>query len=350
MPRTNPFAAAPHGQGTDALGFFAIGVVSAVCLLLPFVLLFQRKSRGAQAGSSARSRTNALNRFATVAVGTKNACKLAAVRRALELYPEIAGASAKLEAHSVPSGISEQPMGMETTASGARNRAQAAHAAAAAAQSPGAPVLGLGIESGLFELSGAHYDVCVVSAYDGVSHHLGLSCAFEIPPPILRHVTHGGLDLSEACNASGITSDPQLGEHGGLIGLLSGGRLTREDYTVQALTTAFFFAASDARPWYVRQAAWEGTSEGTVTSPESNSLPTTEQPASSEQQASEHEQPASSEQQASEHSLSGSSEEIETAIRGTWSDERRRHMEDLLIAPGIKPKVLGKDKHGGDII
>ena len=101
-----------------------------------------------------------------------------------------------------------------------------------------------------------------------------MSCAFEIPPtiiphvtkggmdlsqacnpnpnpnPILPHVTNGGMDPSQACNASGITSDPRLGEHGGLIGLLSSNRLTREEDTVQALSTALFFAAEAARPWY----------------------------------------------------------------------------------------------------
>ena len=89
--------------------------------------------------------------------------------------------------------------------------------------------------------------------------------------------------------------------------------------TVQALSTAFFFAASDARPWYVRAAAWEGTS-GSVTSTERNGRPTSEQPASSEQQPSE-------------HSLSGSSEEMETAIME--SEERRRRIEELMIAPGF---------------
>ena len=77
-----------------------------------------------------------------------------------------------------------------------------------------------------------------------------MSCAFEIPPTIIPHVTKGGMDPSQACNASGITSDPRLGEHGGLIGLLSSNRLTREEYTVQALSTALFFAAEAARPWY----------------------------------------------------------------------------------------------------
>ena len=255
----------------------------------------------------------------------------------------------------MPSGVAEQPLSIEETAKGAKNRAKAAHSAAIAevhasgnvaiaqaAASGGAgpagsgrqPVLGIGIESGLFVLDGTHFDVCVASAYDGAKHHLGdrllacslllpppprllsrsyslplsrlhlallwllagLSCAFEIPPAILKHVVgkDGGCDLSEvrhgrrsrdtgveavtwlplllhlaamtccydllmrrvpsphtqACNRSGITSDPKLGEHGGLIGLLSSGRLTREAYTVQALSTALFFASEAGRPWH----------------------------------------------------------------------------------------------------
>ena len=136
-------------------------------------------------------------------------------------------------------------MGMNETSRGARNRAEAAHAA----QGGGKGVLGLGIESGLFVLEGRHFDVCVVSAYDGSEHHLGLSCAFEIPPQILSHVLKGGLDLSQACNASGITSDPKLGEHGGLIAILSAERVTRLDYTVQAITMALFFAECACNVW-----------------------------------------------------------------------------------------------------
>jgi inosine/xanthosine triphosphatase len=184
--------------------------------------------------------------FDVVAVGTKNACKVAAVRRALASYPEVAGARHILRPCSVPSRVPEQPMSMEVTTQGAKNRAMAAyqreHQALVGLSQPGGRLLGLGIESGLFELDGRHYDVCVVSAYDGATHHLGLSCAFEIPNPILRHVTEHGKDLSQACLSSGITRDTRLGEHGGLIGLLSSNRLTREDYTVQALETALFFA------------------------------------------------------------------------------------------------------------
>ena len=72
-----------------------------------------------------------------------------------------------------------------------------------------------------------------------------------VGPQILRHVLGPErCDLSQACNRSGITNDPQLGEHGGLIGLLSSSRITREAYTLQALNTAVFFAAEAARPWY----------------------------------------------------------------------------------------------------
>jgi non-canonical (house-cleaning) NTP pyrophosphatase len=75
-----------------------------------------------------------------------------------------------------------------------------------------------------------------------------MSCAFEIPDEILRHVKEDGLDLSQACNASGITRDPKLGEHGGLIGILTHGRVDRGIYTRQALACALICV--EQRQWY----------------------------------------------------------------------------------------------------
>ena len=252
--------------------------VLAACAAAMAALVTALHSLASTEASSAPAAERPL--FGAVAVGTTNPCKLSAVRAALARYPEVAaargtGKGAETDrgwsAHKVASGVSEQPMSLEETARGARNRAAAAHAAAvemhAAARVPRAggsattsaaaadgPVLALGIESGLFALEydgrRRYYDVCVVSAFDGASHHLGLSCAFEIPQPILRHVLEEGMDLSQACNVSAITTDPKIGEHGGLIGLLSSSRITREEYTVQALNTALFFAAAAARPWY----------------------------------------------------------------------------------------------------
>ena len=201
-----------------------------------------------------RSSSGRPTHFARVAVGSQNACKCEAVRQTLEAYPALAPPTDKLPllTFSVPSGVSEQPIGLPTIARGARNRAAAAHAAAVEGVSGGISgggvsggggggVLALGIESGLFEVDGAHYDACWVSAFDGATHHLGLSCAFEIPRAILAHVERG-LDLSQACHAAGITADCRLGEGVGLIGILSRGRIRRLEYTVHAVQTALFFA------------------------------------------------------------------------------------------------------------
>ena len=58
------------------------------------------------------------------------------------------------------SGIAEQPIGLALTAQGARNRAVAAYAEACRVLPPAArsgAVLALGIESGIFEVSGGSY-------------------------------------------------------------------------------------------------------------------------------------------------------------------------------------------------
>ena len=47
------------------------------------------------------------------------------------------------------------------------------------------------------------FDVCVTMATrDGETFNMGMSCAFEIPPGVMRFV-HEGKDLSQACNAAG---------------------------------------------------------------------------------------------------------------------------------------------------
>jgi len=181
-------------------------------------------------------------------VGTTNAAKCAAVRQTLASYPTVAPPGAALLTFSVATGVDEQPIGLEVTATGARNRAVAAYAEARHLLGPAGPLLALGIESGVFEVAGAYYDVCFVSAYNGARHHLGLSCAFEVPPKILAFMLQQGMDMSQASNASGISSDPKLGSGQGLIGILSRGRITRQEYTVQAITNALFFAENEG--WY----------------------------------------------------------------------------------------------------
>ena len=167
-------------------------------------------------------------KFGHVAVGSTNVAKVAAVRKALRSFPAVAPLDAPLLPFGVASGIAEQPIGLALTAEGARNRAVAAYAEACRVLPPAArqgAVLALGIESGIFEVSGVHYDGCFVSAYDGSRHHLGLSCAFEVPPRILKLMLTQGMDMAQASNVSGISQDPKLGQGEGLIGVLSRGRV-----------------------------------------------------------------------------------------------------------------------------
>ena len=52
----------------------------------------------------------------------------------------------------------------------------------------------------------------------------------------------------QACNDVGLTSDPNLGEHGGLISILTAGELTRQQYTEQAILCALARARNPE--WY----------------------------------------------------------------------------------------------------
>jgi hypothetical protein len=67
---------------------------------------------------------------------------------------------------------------------------------------------------------------------------VGYSCAWPLPGACARRVREEGMDLSQAANASGLCRDPKIGEKGGLIGVLTGGRVTRPQYTVQSIQMA----------------------------------------------------------------------------------------------------------------
>ena len=166
-------------------------------------------------------------------------------------------ASAVVVPFGVESGIPDQPLTLATTRAGAINRARAAFAEAKKSMSDGGgDVLAVGIESGLFEPdgdTGRAFDVCVCMATaDGETFNMGMSCAFEIPAPLMECVRKG-MDLSQACNKCNITSDPNIGQNGGLIGILSNGRVTRQAYTEQALQMALLFLENGA--WFTRGGA-----------------------------------------------------------------------------------------------
>ena len=168
--------------------------------------------------------------LAGLSVGTANAGKIEAVRRALAKYPLLA--RLKVLPQKVESGVSNQPSTLEETTRGAANRARAAAAR-------GGTVLGIGMESGLFDVGeDKTFDVCACVIYDGAASHVGYSCAWELPPKIRRLVKESGMNLTDAFNSAGVCDDPDIGDKGGVLAVVTGGRVTRPDYTVQAIQMA----------------------------------------------------------------------------------------------------------------
>lgn len=174
-----------------------------------------------------------------IAIGSTNPVKVQALEEALQgshLFP-------KSQVHScnVPSGISPQPMSLEETIQGAKNRAKNAFGSSS-------PHLAFGIESGLCQAPGTksgYLEACVCCIYNGTHYHTGLSCGFEVPPQLLTLILEHKMELAQACFHSGVSSNPNLGAAEGLIGLLTKGRITRKEYTKQAILMALLQLEND---------------------------------------------------------------------------------------------------------
>ena len=181
-----------------------------------------------------------------LAVGTGNKCKLAAVGVIHEQMSDLLS-NYIISSHKVDSGIKDQPDTLEETITGAQNRAKGAYKEAKDETGADSIIVGLGIESGLFYTAdGRCYDVCVCSSTnDGVQFNQGMSCSFEVPPAVAKFVKEDGMDLTQASNAAGLSANPKLGEAEGLIGVLSQGRITRQVYTEQAVSTSLMWMSNE---------------------------------------------------------------------------------------------------------
>ena len=114
------------------------------------------------------------------AVGTMNPGKHEACRQCFAAWPQEGGdarAYTVVGVH-VESGVADQPMGLEETLKGAKNRAENARASHAGA------AIGIGLESGLVLLGGVHLDFCACSIYTGSRHCVGLSSMWALPPSV----------------------------------------------------------------------------------------------------------------------------------------------------------------------
>jgi len=167
-----------------------------------------------------------------IAVGSTNKAKVLAVKEVL--LDSVYFSKVKVIEFSVSSDVSDQPISLQETIQGAKNRAKNAFEKCDCKYS-------FGIESGLMEASGTasgylHVSACCI--YDGINYHTGLSTGFEIPPQILELILNKKMDLSQACLHSGISSNTKIGSTEGLIGVLTKGKIDRKEYSKQCVIAA----------------------------------------------------------------------------------------------------------------
>lgn len=163
-------------------------------------------------------------------VASINPVKVESVKEIIKSYDFLK--RAEVEGLNINSGVSEQPRSLEETVQGAINRARLVFNNC---------TYSFGIESGLMHVpqtKTGNMDFCVCAIYDGVDYHLGLSCAFEFPIKVTQMIHELGIDANEAFYRCGLTQDKKIGSSDGAIGMLTKGRITRKDYTKQAIQMA----------------------------------------------------------------------------------------------------------------
>lgn len=181
-----------------------------------------------------------------VAIGSTNEAKVLAVKEIIGGSSFFSGA--QVMSFATSSCVSDQPLSLQETIQGAKNRAKNAFNKCDACS------YSFGIESGLmktWDVSTGFLHVCVCCIYDGQNYYTGLSTGFELPPQILDLILAKKMDLSQACLYSGISNNEKIGSTEGLIGVLTKGKIDRKEYSKQCITTAIL--QLENAEWYVRK-------------------------------------------------------------------------------------------------
>lgn len=163
-------------------------------------------------------------------IGSKNLIKVEAVKEILDDYRHLR--LANIIALDSLSEVGNQPKSLDETINGAMNRAKNAFKNCD---------YSFGIESGLMAVPNTktgYMDVCVCAIFDGKEYHLGLSSAWEAPKKVADLMLKEGLDMNDAAFKAGLTKNPKVGSAEGLVGIVTKGRLTRKEYTKEAIRTA----------------------------------------------------------------------------------------------------------------
>lgn len=163
-----------------------------------------------------------------VVIGSRNRSKISGVRRAYSMFFK----NVDIVGVSVAAGLPPQPVGLTDVLRGALARASKALEIIADADHA------VGVEAGLLNLCGRWFDVHVASVIDRNGWiTYGLSPAFEVPEAFVNRILSGEVgELEAAVDAYFKTKD--VGEHGGLVSILTEGRVLRDDLVLHATLMA----------------------------------------------------------------------------------------------------------------
>jgi inosine/xanthosine triphosphatase len=147
-----------------------------------------------------------------VHVATSNPVKIRAVRAAFGRAARVIAVAAKGDAPA-------QPVSLGQIVKGATSRARRA---------VGRADFGVGVESGVFRLGGAWYNVTLAAVTDGARLEIGGGPFFRIPDRLVHAIAKGEEELGDRFAGRGI----------GAVGAATGGRVTREEATRLAVEMA----------------------------------------------------------------------------------------------------------------
>ena len=185
-----------------------------------------------------------------VSIGTRSKPKIAAVCTAFSRYPELcfrdgdtlqfvilpANKRGDAQGSSIDqvSKISCNPLTLEETITGAKNRALEAYRHCETQH--GACDYGVGIEAGLFPVQGTmsgYLDTSICAIYDGKDYAIGGSPLFEYPDAVMKRIL-GGEEPGLIADFFGETAKGRPG----VIGPLTEGRVNRDEFDQYAVLMA----------------------------------------------------------------------------------------------------------------
>lgn len=164
----------------------------------------------------------------TVVVGSRNPVKVNVATLAFTaMWPQ---EEWHVHGYDAPSGVSEQPFGIEETRQGAMNRAEAA-----ALSHPEADYT-VGLEGGI-EIIDEQYFVTAWMCVRRADGELGFgrTSAFALPPSVVEHIRNG-MELGHATDV--VFSAHNSKQKGGVIDFLTDGLIDRTHFYRDAMVFA----------------------------------------------------------------------------------------------------------------